>query len=194
MEKMIEQEQLLAEREEAQVNLGEIRKELELFIRRLNMLEKLENLITDRSLEKQGDCLNQLKQIAQHQGEFKALAGRVRRGDRERRRDIQKQLMELGKHKKVIQSVARQAERSGKSLCQQIELAKEERGRLCQRVEDLLGMVEMAGQAELTRREVETTCERICSVKSLLEGEEKAIRERVLDLMFEIPSLSRRWL
>lgn len=193
MDRMIDQEQVLAEQEEALVFLVEVRNELEIFLHRLRKLEHLEKLILNKSLKKQEEHFSEFKWIAQRQEELRPLARHLRRGDKERYKDIQGEIAELRKRKRSLQSTVRRVEKGRKSLQRHIELVKKEREILYQRADDLLGIIEVAEQSELTRKEVEVTCDRVISVKCSLEVQEKAVRDRILDLLFELSSISRVW-
>ena len=74
----------------------------------------------------------------------------------------------------------------GQEHCvEQIKVIKEEREVLCQRVYDLMQMLELAGQAELSEKESETVCQRVRATRELLEEHEKDLRKRTIDLLFQ---------
>ena len=121
------------------------------------------------------------------------MAKRVKK-NKERRSILKKEIADLKKYKKVIRQTVKQVRGYEKSGSEQIEVIKEEQEVLYQRVRDLMQMLELAEQAELSEKELDIVCQRVCATKGLLEEHETDLRKRTIDLLFEsyIPPRNRR--
>ena len=193
IDRIIEQEQVSSERREPLRKIEEIRGEVEFFSRRLDRLAKLEALLEKKYRKKLEDLRDQFNRADGYQGELKSLAKQLKK-NKERQAILKKQISDLEKHKKIIRETMKQVTGYEKSSGEQIEVVREERVVLCQRVQDLMQILELAEQAELDERELEIVCQRVCATKSLLEEYEMDLRKRTIDLLFEfyIPHRNKR--
>ena len=184
VERIIGQEQISAKQRELPSEIEEIRRDVEFCGRRLDRLARLESLLEEKYRRKFEVLSDQFNKADGYQGELKSLAKQLRR-NKERRLILKKQISDLEKHKKIIRKTMKQVAGYEKSSSVQIEVIKEERELLCQRVRDLRQMLELAEQAELSEKEMETVCQRICATKGLLKEHELDLRKRTIDLLFE---------
>ncbi len=184
IDSVINQEQVSSERREPLSKIEGIRGEVEFFSRRLDRLAKLEILLEEKYHKKLGVLNDQFNKADGYQGELKSLAKQLKR-NKERRLILKKQISDLEKHKKTIRETMKQVAGYEKSSNKQIELIKDEQEVLCQRVQDLMQMLELAEQAELSEKELEIVCQRVCATRRLLEEYEMDLRKRTIDLLFE---------
>ena len=192
IDRVIEQEQVSAEREGLSSKIEEIRRDVEFFSKRLDRLAKMETLLKGKYRKRLEDLLDQFNRADGYQSELKSLAKQLKK-NKERRLILKKQISDLEKHKKIIREAMKQVAGYKKSSGKQIEVIKEEREVLSQRVRDLTQMLELAEQAELNEKELEIVCQRVRATKSLLEEYEMDLRKRTIDLLFEfyIPPKNR---
>ncbi|MDH5363901.1 MAG: hypothetical protein OEZ07_01325 [Dehalococcoidia bacterium] len=191
-EEAIGQEQVSMGQRELPSEVEELRRNVEFFIERLNRLTKLEALLREKYRKKLEALHDEFNRTDRYQGELKSLAKRVKK-NKERRSILKKEIADLGKYKKVIRQTVKQVAGYEKSSNEQIEVIKEERRVLYQRVRDLMQMLELAGQAELSEKELNIVCQRVFATKGLLEEHETDLRKRTIDLLFEsyIPPKNR---
>jgi len=192
IDEIIGQEQVSAERREPSSKIEETRKDVEFLSRRLSRLAKLEALLERKYYKKLEALQDEFDRVEGYQGELKSLAKQLRK-NKERQSILKKQIASLEKRKKIIHEMVKQVAGYEKSSSKQIELIREERGILCQRVQDLMQMLELAEQAELSGKELEIVCQRVYATKGLLEEHEMDLRNRTIDLLFEfyIPPKNR---
>lgn len=191
-EEAIGQEQVSIGQRELLSKVEELRRSVEFFIERLNRLTKLEALLREKYRKKLEALHDEFNRTDRYQGELKSLAKRVKK-NKERRSILKKEIADLKKYKKVIRQTVKQVAGYEKSSNEQIEVIREERRVLYQRVRDLMQMLELAEQAELSEKEVDIVCQRVCATKGLLEEHETDLRKRTIDLLFEsyIPPRNR---
>jgi chromosome segregation ATPase len=181
---VIEQEQVSAEGRELSSRIEEIRRDVEFFSRRLSRLAKLEALLEGKYYKKLEALHDEFDRAERYQCELKSLAKQLKK-NKERRLILKRQISDLEKHKKIIRGTMKQVTGYEKSSSEQIEVIREEREILCQRVQDLRQILELAEQAELSERELDIACQRVCATKRLLEEHETGLRKRTIDLLFE---------
>jgi len=186
-------EQVSAEQAELSSKIEEIRKDVEFLGRRLDRLAKLETLLEEKYRKKLDVLNDQFNRADGYQGELKSLAKQLKK-NKERRLILKRQIADLEKHKKIIRETMKQVRGYEKSSSEQIEVIKEEREVLSQRVGDLVQILELAEQAELSGGELELACQRVCATKGMLEEHEIGLRKRTIDLLFEfyIPPRDRK--
>ena len=175
IDRVIEQEQVSAAQKELLGRVEEIRRDVEFFGRRLERLAKLETLLEEKYRKKLDVLNDQFNRADGYQGELKSLAKQLKK-NKERRLILKKQMSDLEKHKKTIRETIKQVTGYEKSSNKQIEIIKEEHEVLCQRVQDLRQMLDLAEQAELSEKELEIVCQRVCATKRLLEEHEMGLR------------------
>lgn len=192
-EELTGQEQVSVGQRELLSKIEEIRVDVEFFGKRLSRLTKLEALLEEKYRKKLETLHDEFKRAERLQGELKSLAKQLKK-NKERRLILKKQISALEKQKKIIRKTMKQVTGYEKSSSEQIEVIKEEREVLCQRVHDLMQMLELAEQAELNEKELEIVCQRVCATRGLLEEHEKDLRKRTIDLLFEfyIPPRNKR--
>lgn len=192
-EELTGQEQVSVGQRELLSKIEEIRVDVEFFGKRLSRLTKLEALLEEKYRKKLETLHDEFKRAERLQGELKSLAKQLKK-NKERRLILKKQISNLEKQKKIIRKTMKQVTGYEKSSSEQIEVIKEEREVLCQRVHDLMQMLELAEQAELNEKELEIVCQRVCATRGLLEEHEKDLRKRTIDLLFEfyIPPRNKR--
>jgi len=192
-EEAIGQEQVSIGQRELQSKVEELRRSVEFFSERLNRLTKLEALLGEKYRKKLEALHDEFNRTDRYQGELKSLAKRLKK-NKERRSILKKEIADLKKYKKVIRQTVKQVRGYEKSGSDQIEVIKEEQEVLYQRVRDLMQMLELAEQAELSEKELDIVCQRVCATKGLLEEHETDLRKRTIDLLFEsyIPPRNRR--
>ncbi len=183
-EEAIGQEQVSMGQRELPSEVEELRRNVEFFIERLNRLTRLEALLREKYRKKLEALHDEFNRTDRYQGELKSLAKRVKK-NKERRSILKKEIADLGKYKKVIRQTVKQVAGYEKSSNEQIEVIKEERRVLYQRVRDLMQMLELAEQAELSEKELNIVCQRVLATKGLLEEHETDLRKRTIDLLFE---------
>ena len=181
---VIGQEQASAEGKERLNKIDDMRYNVEFLSMRLDRLAKLEALLKGKYRKKLEDLLDQFNKADGYQGELKSLAKQLRK-NKERQSVLKKQIADLEKHKKIISQTMKQVAGYEKSSGEQVEAIEEEHEVLCQRVHDLMQMLELAAQAELNGKEMEIVCQRVYATKELLEEYEMDLRKRVIDLLFE---------
>ena len=184
IERLIEQEQGSTAQRELSGEIEEIRRDVGSLRRRLDQLAKLETLLKAKYQNKLKDLFAQFNKAEGYQGELQSLANQLKK-NKEKQSNFKKQIAELKRHKKTIREAIKQVEGYEKSSSEQIEIIEEEHEVLCQRVQDLMQMLELAEQAELSGKELEIVCQRVCASKNLLEEHEKDLRKRIIDLVFE---------
>jgi len=191
-EEAIGQEQVSMGQRELPSEVEELRRNVEFFSERLNRLTRLEALLREKYRKKLEALHDEFNRTDGYQGELKSLAKRVKK-NKERRSILKKEIADLEKYKQVIRQTVKQVAGYEKSSNEQIEVIREERRVLCQRVRDLMQMLELAEQAELSQKELEILCQRVCATKGLLEEHETDLRKRTIDLLFEsyIPPKNR---
>jgi len=191
-EEAIGQEQVSMGQRELPSEVEELRRNVEFFIERLNRLTKLEALLREKYRKKLEALHDEFNRTDGYQGELKSLAKRVKK-NKERRSILKKEIADLEKYKKVIRQTVKQVAGYEKSSNEQIEVIKEERRVLYRRVRDLMQMLELAEQAELSEKELNIVCQRVFATKGLLEEHETDLRKRTIDLLFEsyIPPKNR---
>jgi len=174
----------------------ELRQSVEFFSERLNRLARLEALLGAKYRKKLEALRDEFNRTDRYQGELKSLAKQLKK-NKERRSILKKQIADLKKHKKIIRQTMKQVTGYEKSSSEQIGVIREEREILCQRVRDLMQMLELAEQAELSEKELDIVCQRVCATKGLLEEHEADLHKRTIDLLFEfyIPPRNKilRW-
>ena len=183
IDRLIEQGQA-SEQKEAPSDIEELRKDVESFSRQLDRLRKLEDLFERKYRKKSDDLIDQFNRANGYQNELKGLAKQLKR-NKERQSTLGKQICDLERHKKIIRETMKQVARYEKSSSEQMDALKAEREVLCQRVQDLMQMLEIAEQAELSEKEWEIVCQRVCATRELLEECGMDIRKRTIDLLFE---------
>ena len=191
-EEAIGQEQVSIGQRELLSKVEELRRSVEFFSERLNRLTKLEALLGEKYRKKLEALHDEFNRTDRYQGELKSLAKRLKK-NKERRSILKKEIADLKKYKQVIRQTVKQVRGYEKSGSEQIEVIKEEQEVLYQRVRDLMQMLELAEQAELSEKELDIVCQRVCATKGLLEEHETDLRKRTIDLLFEsyIPPRNR---
>jgi chromosome segregation ATPase len=184
IEELRGQGQVTVEQAELLGRIEEIRADIEFFARRVGWLEKLETLLKEKYRKKLAVLNDQFNRAAGYQGELKSLAKQLKK-NKERQLILKKQMSDLEKRKKIIRQAMKQVTGYEKSSSRQIEAISEERDVLSQRVHDLMQLLELAEQAELSEQELEAICQRVCATKGLLEEHETDLRKRTIDLLFE---------
>ena len=186
-------EQVSARERELSSRIEEIRGDVEFFSRRLSRLAKLEALLEGKYCKKLEALHDEFIRAERYQSELKSLAKQLKK-NKERRLILKRQIADLEKHKKIIRETMKQVRGYEKSSSEQIEVIKEEREVLSQRVGDLVQILELAEQAELSGGELELACQRVCATKGMLEEHEIGLRKRTIDLLFEfyIPPRDRK--
>jgi chromosome segregation ATPase len=174
----------------------ELRQSVEFFSERLNRLARLEALLGAKYRKKLEALRDEFNRTDRYQGELKSLAKQLKK-NKERRSVLKKQIADLKKRKKIIRQTMKQVTGYEKSSSEQIGVIREEREILCQRVRDLMQMLQLAEQAELSEKELDIVCQRVCASKGLLEENEADLHKRTIDLLFEfyIPPRNKilRW-
>ena len=184
IDRIIEQERVSTEQRESLSKVEEIRRDVDFFGRRLDRLAQMETLLKGKYRKKLDALNDQFNRVDGYQNELKSLAEQLKK-NKERRLILKKQISDLEKHKKIIRATMKQVTGYEKSSGKQIKVIGEEREVLCQRVQDLMQMLELTEQAELSEKELETVCQRVYATKRLLEEYEIDLRKRTIDLLFE---------
>ena len=184
IDRVVEQEQVSAEQKEPSSRIEEIHRDIEFFARRLDRLVELETLLNGKYHKKLKDLLGQFNRVEGYQSEIKSLSKQLKK-NKERRSILKKQISDLEKQKKIIRQTMKQVAGYEKSSREQIQLIREEREVLSQRVQDLMQTLELAEQAELSEKEFDIVCQRVYASKALLEEHELDLRKRTIDLLFE---------
>lgn len=161
-----------------------MRKDVEFFARRLDRLAKLETVLEEKYCNKLEILNDEFNEADRYQGELKSLAKELKK-NKERRAILKKQIADLEKHKKIIRRTMKQVTGYEKSSSEKIEVIRGEREVLWQRVQDLMQMLDLAEQTELSEKELDTVCQRVGATKRLLEELEMDLRNRTVDLLFE---------
>ena len=128
---IIEQEQVSAAQVGLSSRIGETRRDVEFFGRRLDRLAKLETLLKGKYLKRLEALFDQLNSADKQQWELKSLAKQLEK-NKERRLILKKQIADLEKRKKIIRETMKQVTGYEKSSGEQIEVVREERVVLCQ--------------------------------------------------------------
>ena len=183
IDRIIEQEHVFSPQEipGATANL---RREVESFSRQLDRLGKLETFLKEKYRKKLDDLTGQLSEAEEYQSEFKILLKALKK-DKETWSTINKKILDLEKDKKIIRQTIKEVIRYKKTSDEQINMLKTEREALYLRVQDLIQMLDLAEQTELSEKELDTVCQRISVRMELLEEVEIALRKRTIDLLFE---------
>ena len=187
------QEQVSVGQRELLSRIDEIHVDVESFGKRLSRLANLEALVEEKYRKKQETLQDEFKRVERHKGELKSLAKQLKK-NKARRLILKKQIGALEKQQKIIPETMKQITGYEKSSSEQIEVIKEERQIICQRVYDLMQMLELAEKAELSEKELETVYQRAHATRRLLEEHEGDLRKRTVDLLFDfyIPPRNKR--
>ena len=182
-----------SEHRETLSDIEKLRREVESFSRQLALLEKMEILLKQRYYKRLENLIGQFDRTDKYQGELKSLAKQLKK-NKQRQSILKEQIQDLEKHKKIIRQAMKQVTGYEKSSGAQIDILKTEREVLCQRVQDLMQLLQLAEQAELTAQEIKTVCQRVRATEELLEEIEADLRKRTIDLLFEfyIPSKNKK--
>jgi hypothetical protein len=172
------------EQEELATAIGQARSEIAFLRRRLDRLAKLQALVKEKYRSRLEALFIQLEGVDRQQWELKSLARQLERS-KEERSAIREQMANFERRKKTICQAIRQMKGYEKSSSARGAVVEEEREILCQRVQDLEHMVELAEKAELDRREWEIVSQRIYATKRLLEEQEIDLSRKTVDLLFE---------
>ena len=184
IEETIGQEQVSIEQGELRSKVEELRRGVESFNRRPERLARLETLPREKYHKKLEALHDEFKRTDGYQGELKSLAKQLKK-NKERRPIFKRQIADLKKHKKIIRQTMKQVTGYEKSSSEQIGVIREEREILSRQVHDLLQMLGLAEQAELSEEELGIVCQRVYARKKLLEEHEIDLRKRTIDLLFE---------
>lgn len=183
-EELTGQKQAFIGRRELLGKIEGIRGDVDFFDKRLSRLTNLEALLEGKYRKKLETLRDEFESAERQQGELRSLAKQLKKS-KERRLILKKQIADLEKHKRIIRETMKQITGYEKASSERIEVIKEEHEVLCQRVRDLMQMLELAEQAELSEKELEIVCQRVCARKRLLEEHEIDLRKRTIDLLFE---------
>jgi stress response protein YsnF len=118
------------------------------------------------------------------QSELRRLTKQLK-GNREKQSTVKEQIASLESRKKTPIGVARQIAGYRKSSNAGIEAIEEEREIFSQRIHDLEQTPELAEQAELNKKELQTVVERIHAKKGWLEEHTLDLSKRTIDLLFD---------
>jgi len=177
------QEQFLAEGE-LSTRIEQAYSQLESLRRRLDRLAKLQSLLKQKYRSRLENLSAQLSGIDEQQWELKTLAKQLKK-NRERRSIIKNQIASLERRKKTIRQAIRQVAGYEKSSNAQVEVIEEEQEVLIQRLQDLEHMLDLAEQAELSQKELDTVSQRVQATQGLLKEHEADLSKRTIDLLFE---------
>ncbi|HUS04620.1 MAG TPA: hypothetical protein VMY79_03755 [Dehalococcoidia bacterium] len=184
-----------SEHRETPSDIEKLRREVESFSRQLALLEKMETLLKQKYYKRLENLIGQFDRTDKYQGELKSLAKQLKK-NKQRQSIIKEQIQDLEKHKKIIRQVMKQVTGYEKSSGAQIDILKTEREVLCQRGQDLMQLLQLAEQTELTAQEIKTVCQRVRATEELLEEIEADLRKRTIDLLFEFyipPKNKKLW-
>jgi chromosome segregation ATPase len=163
--------------------------------RRLDRLTRLQSLVKQKYQSRLAGLAKQLDDIDSQQWELKSLGQQLRK-NRERQTTIREQMASLERRKKTISEAIGQIERYRQSSNAQVRAIEEEQEVLSQRIHDLVQTLELIGQAELDRKELDTVIQRMSVTRELLEEQAGELSKRTIDLLFEFyvpPRHSRRF-
>jgi len=193
IEETMEQERVSIEQGGLRSKVEELRRGVESFSERLDRLTRLEALLKDRYHKRLEALHDELNRTDGYQGELKSLAKQLKK-NKARQSILKKQIADLKRHKEIVRQTMKQVAGYEKSSGEQIEVIREEHEILSRQVHDLLQMLELAEQAELSEEELGIVCQRVRARKELLEEHEIDLRKRTIDLLFElyIPPRNRR--
>ena len=177
------QEQFLAEGE-LSTRIEQMYGELESLRRRLDRLAQLQSLLKEKYRSRLENFSAQLSGIEEKQWELKTLAKQLKK-NKERRSIIKNQVDSLTRRKKTIRQAMKQVAGYEKSSNVHVEAIEEEQEVLTQRLQDLEHMLELAEQAELNKKELDTVSQRVRATQGLLKEHEADLSKRTIDLLFE---------
>jgi len=184
IDRIIEQEQVSIEQEDLPSKTQEVRRDIESLSQRLDRLATLETLVKEKYRKRLKSLLDQFNKAEGYQNELKRLMEQLKK-NKDKQSILKKEITDLERHKKTIREAIKQVRGYEKSSNEQIEIIEEEQEILCQRVQDLMQMLKIAEQAELSENELETIYQRVCASRNLLEEHEMELRKRTIDLLFE---------
>lgn len=177
-------ERLVAGREELAGKVQEAQSEIAFLRRRLNRLAKLQSLLKEKYYSRLESLSSELNDIERQQYELKSLEKQTR-SNKVRRSIIRREIGSLERRKKTIGEAIKQVTGYEKSSNSQAVLIEEEQEVLAQRVHDLEQVLELAGQAELNKKELDIVSRRVNATQALLREQEMDLSKRTIDLLFE---------
>src|SRR4030065_1709125 len=160
----LRQEEVLAEQEEPSTGIKEAHSEIEFLRRRLDRLAKLLSLLKEKYHNRLDSLSTQISDIDIQQWELRSLAKQLK-GNKEKQSIVKEQMVSMEKRKKTLIGVARQIAGYRKVTNSKVESIEEEREILSQRIRDLEQTLELAEQAELSRKALDIVVQRIHSKK-----------------------------
>jgi len=189
----LNQEDVFAEQEDLSTGIRGARSEVAFLRRRFDRLAKLQSLLKEKYHSRLKDLSAHLRDIDVQQGELRNLASQLK-GNREKQSIIKEEIASLERRKKTLLGVAKQITGYKRTSNAQVTALEEEQEILSQRIHDLEQTLELAEQAELNKKELDTVVQRIYAKKALLEEHETDLSQRTIDLLFDfyIPPKSNR--
>ncbi len=184
MQEAIVQDRVHVEQEAFSAKIREAHGEIAFLRRRLDRLAKLQSLLKEKYNSRLDDLCNEVGNIDKQQWELKSLAKQLK-GNKERRSNINRQIGSLERRKKTVREAIKQVTGYEKSSNVQVDGIEEEQEVLAQRIQDLEHILELAEQADLTRRELDTIAQRVHITQRLLKEHEADLSKRTIDLLFE---------
>ena len=183
--RVLEQEQASTERRKLPSGLEEVSREIESLYRRLDLLAQLQSLLKNKYRNKLVTLFEQLNSTDRQRCGIKSLAKQLKRS-KERQSILKREMADLERHKKTIRETIKQVLRYEKSSSEQVDVLEIEREVLHQQVQDLMQTLELAEQAELTEKELTLIRQKVYASKGLVEEQERGLRKRTIDLLFEL--------
>ncbi len=183
IERIIEQNQVFR-REKIPSATAKLRGEVESFNRQLDRLSELETFLKEKYRKKLDNLTAQLNSAEGTQSELKVLVKELNR-DKEMRSTLDKKIIDLKKSKEILRQTIKQVKKYKETSDKQIDILKTEREALYLRIQELVELLDLAEQTELTEKELNTICQRIYTRKELLAEIEIGLRKRTIDLLFE---------
>src|SRR3972149_6288407 len=189
----LRQERILVEQEELSTGIEEAHSEIKFLRRRLDRLAKLLSLLKEKHHNRLDSLSTQISDIDIQEWELRSLTKQLK-GNKEKQSIIKEQIANMERRKKTLLGVIKQIAGYKKSSNAHVEAIEEEQEILSQRIHDLEHTLELIGQAELNKKELEIVVQRIYAKKGLLEEHALDLSKRTIDLLFDfyIPPRSKK--
>ena len=189
----LRQERILVEQEESSTGIEEAHSEIKFLRRRLDRLAKLLSLLKEKHHNRLDSLSTQISDIDIQEWELRSLTKQLK-GNKEKQSIIKEQISNMERRKKTLLGVIKQIAGYKKSSNAHVEAIEEEQEILSQRIHDLEHTLELIGQAELNKKEMEIVVQRIYAKKGLLEEHALDLSKRTIDLLFDfyIPPRSNK--
>ncbi len=186
-------ERVVAGREDLTGKVGEAQSEVAFLRRRLDRLSKLQSLLKEKYYSRLDSLSSELDSLEKQQWELKSLEKQTKT-NKVRRSIIKRQIVSLERRKKTISEAIKQVAGYEKASNSQAALIEDEREVLAQRIHDLEQVLELAGQADLNKKELDIVSRRVDATQALLKEQEMDLSKRTIDLLFEfyIPPKNNR--